>query len=196
MSITGIILAAGASRRMGTPKALLAYRGETWLDRWIGLLGRHCDPVLVVLGAEAESIRSGIRRLDEALFVCNPAPERGQFSSLQCALTVLPERAEGFLFAPVDHPAVRPETVAQLVADFARGGALVVAPRYRGRGGHPVCCARLLAAEMLVEPPESQARLVLRRHLHATRYVDVDDPGVAEDVDDQDSYRRLLVNGP
>lgn len=192
MSIAGIILAAGGSRRMGTPKALLEYQGQTWLDRWIWLLGRHCDPVLVVLGAEAERIRAGIRRAAEARFLINPAPERGQFSSLQCALAALPEQSEGFLFTPVDHPAVRPETIERLLADFLRGGALVVAPRYRGSGGHPVCCARPLAAEMLAEPPESQARAVLRRHRESTRYVEVEDRGVVEDADDQAGYDRLL----
>lgn len=192
MSLAGIILAAGASRRMGTPKALLEYGGETWLDRWIGLLGGRCDPVVVVLGAEAERIRAGIRRAAEARFVTNPEPERGQLSSLQCALAALPEQIEGFLFTPVDHPAVRPQTIERLVTEFLRGGALVTAPRYRGRGGHPVCCAAPLIAEMLAEPPDSQARVVLRRHRDSTRYVDVEDPGVIEDADDPAGYERLL----
>lgn len=192
MSIAGIILAAGASRRMGTPKALLEYQGETWLDRWIGLLAGRCDPVVVVLGADADRIRAGLRRAAQARFVINPQPERGQFSSLQCALAALPEQIEGFLFTPVDHPAVRVETVERLLAEFLQGGALVAAPRHRGQSGHPVCCARALAAEMLAEPPDSQARVVLRRYRHATRYVDVEDPGVTEDADDPASYERLL----
>lgn len=192
MSLTGIILAAGASRRMGRPKALLEYEGETWLDRWIGLLRPHCDPVIVVLGAEAEAIRSGIRRAGEARIVINPVPERGQFSSLQCALASLPEQSTGFLFTPVDHPAVRPATIEVLIREFTRSGALVAAPRFRGRGGHPVCCARRLADEMLAEPPQSQARLVLRRYRDHTCYVEVDDPGVVEDADDPESLQKLL----
>lgn len=181
---------------MGTPKALLDYHGQTWLDRWIGLLRPHCDPVLVVLGADAQRIRAGIRRAAEAQFVINPEPQRGQFSSLQCALAALPEHISGFLFTPVDHPAVRADTIENVVAEFLRGGAQVVAPRYRGRGGHPVCCAWPLAAEMLAEPPESQARLVLRRHRESTRYVEVEDPGVVEDADDPVGYERLLGDLP
>jgi len=196
VSLTGIILAAGASRRMGRPKALLEYEGETWLDRWIGLLRPHCDPVIVVLGAEAERIRSAIRRACEARIVLNPAPERGQFSSLQCGLAEMPEQSTGFLFTPVDHPAVRPATIAALVGEFLRRGAPVAAPRYRGRGGHPVCCARRLAVEMLAEPAHSQARLVLQRYREQTCYVEVDDPGVVEDADDPDAFRRLLGREP
>ncbi|HOK46806.1 MAG TPA: NTP transferase domain-containing protein, partial [Bryobacteraceae bacterium] len=71
MSLAGLILAAGASSRMGRPKPLLAYRGETFLDRLIGLLGRRCSPVVVVLGHDAETIRAGRPRADQAVFVVN-----------------------------------------------------------------------------------------------------------------------------
>lgn len=196
MSLTGIILAAGASRRMGRPKALLEYEGETWLDRWIGLLRPHCDAVIAVLGAEAERIRSVIRRAGEARIVINPAPERGQFSSLQCGLAQLPRQSTGFLFTPVDHPAVRPATIEVLVRAFLHSGAPVAAPRYRGRGGHPVCCARGLAVEMLAQPAHSQARLVLRRYREQTCYVEVDDAGVVEDADDPEAFRKLLGREP
>ena len=82
--IAGIILAAGASSRMGTPKALLDYRGETFLDRLIRVLGAVCDPVIVVLGYHAEQIRAGVN--GRVQFVVNPTPTRGQLSSLQTGL--------------------------------------------------------------------------------------------------------------
>lgn len=196
MTLAGIILAAGASRRMGAPKALLEYAGETFLDRWIGLLAAHCSPVLVTLGSQAETIRSRLRRAAQAQFIVNPAPERGQFSSLQCALQVLPVPVEGFVFTPVDYPAVRADTVAELVRVFLEERPLVLAPRHQGRSGHPVCCARSLADEMLAEPAESQARIVLRRHAAQIRYLDVDDPGILEDADDPEAYARLLGRTP
>src|SRR5262249_39848884 len=82
--IASVLLAAGASRRMGTPKALLDYRGETFLDRLIRVTGAVCDPVIVVLGHHAQEIRGRVK--SAAHFVVNPDPERGQLSSLQTAL--------------------------------------------------------------------------------------------------------------
>lgn len=196
MSLAGIILAAGASRRMGVRKALLLYQGETFLDRLIGLLAAECSPVLVVLDPAGDAVRARLSREAQAQFVVNPDPARGQFSSLQCALRALPEEAEGFLFTPVDHPAVMPATLAALVTAFRGTGAPVVAPRYQGCGGHPVCCSRELAAEMLAEPPHSQARAVIRRHAAHIHHLDVEDPGVLEDVDDPIAYARLRRRDP
>ena len=88
--IAGIILAGGASRRMGTPKALLRFQNETFLDRLIGVFSPVCDPVIVVVGLHADQIRAGIERADDVRFAVNPDPERGMLSSLQCGLALLP----------------------------------------------------------------------------------------------------------
>ncbi|MGH9593849.1 MAG: nucleotidyltransferase family protein, partial [Bryobacteraceae bacterium] len=101
--IAGIILAAGASSRMGTPKALLDYRGETFVGRLMRVLGAVCDPVMVVLGYHAAEI--GARVPANVRVVLNPDPDRGQLSSLQTALAALPVEADGFAFVPVDSPA-------------------------------------------------------------------------------------------
>jgi molybdenum cofactor cytidylyltransferase len=179
-----IILAAGASARMGRPKALLPFAGESFLDRLIGVYASHCDPVLVVLGHGAESISAGLERSAQAAFVLNPRPERGQLSSLQCALRLVPAQSGLILFTPVDAPAVQPGTIAALIAAW-RGdpGAPLVAPRHTGRHGHPLGLSRALLAEFLALAPPATAREVVRRHRDATLYVDVADPGVLWDVD-------------
>ena len=91
--IAGIILAAGASTRMGSPKALLDYRGETFVERLVRLFSRVCDPVIVALGNHPEPIRARIEGCAEV--VINPDPDRGQLSSLQTALAALPPKADG-----------------------------------------------------------------------------------------------------
>ena len=189
--IAGIILAAGASTRMGSPKALLDYRGETFLDHLIRVLGSVADPIIVALGYHAETIKTRAR--GQALFVVNPNPERGQLSSLQTALAAAPPEAEGFLFIPVDCPAIEPETVAQLVETFThRDPAIMfVVPRHQGRRGHPVCAANSLIQEFLALPPTDQASTVVHRHVTETLYVDVDDAGILVDVDDRQAYQRL-----
>jgi len=191
-SCAGLILAAGESRRMGFPKALLPYRGETFLDHAIGLLEPHCAPVIVVLGAGAEEIRRQTRRA--ATFVLNANYRSGQTSSLQAGLRAVPRDAAGVLFALVDHPAVAPETVGALAAD-AGPGVLVRVPRYRGERGHPVWFSRALAAEFLALPETGAAREVVRRHITETRFLDVDDAGILADIDDAEAYRALVGSG-
>ncbi len=193
MSLAGLILAAGASRRMGSPKALLQLRGETFLDRLIDGLSAVCSPVIVVLGYDAEAIRGGIRRGDEAAFAVNPDPSRGQLSSLKCGLAAVPAESEGVIFTPVDYAGVRPSTLVAIGESFRRRSpeTLLVIPRCEGRRGHPVCAARDLFAELLALPEEAQARDVIHRYRDRTTYVDVDDPGILVDVDDPAAYRAV-----
>jgi molybdenum cofactor cytidylyltransferase len=189
--IAGIILAAGASSRMGSPKALLEYRGESFVERLVRVLSRVCDPVIVVVGYHADAVRSPIE--GRAQIVVNPAPERGQLSSLQTALAALPAGAEGFLFTPVDSPAVEIETVERVASEFRRRDpqALFVIPRYHGKRGHPVFAAPAIARELLALPATGQARDIVHGHVAQTVYVDVDDPGILTDIDDPEAYEHL-----
>jgi molybdenum cofactor cytidylyltransferase len=191
--IAGIILAAGASSRMGSPKALLEYRGETFLDRLIRVFSTVADPVIVVLGYHADAIRP--RAQSRAHFVINPDPDRGQLSSLQTALAAVPPAAEGFFFSPVDCPAAESETVARVFEVFTRRdpATLLVVPQFQGDHGHPVFAAKPIMDELLALPPTAQARQVIHAHKSETQYVDVDDPGILADIDDLDAYRRLLI---
>jgi molybdenum cofactor cytidylyltransferase len=191
VSYAGLILAAGESSRMGSPKALLEFRGETFLDRLIRCFSAYCSPVIVVLGHEPEVIRAGVRSAGNTVFVLNPDYSRGQFSSLQCGLRAVPEDTEGVLFTPVDHPNIEPATVQQLMATRAP----ITIPQYLGRHGHPVLFTRALVPEFLAPGPDAQARQVLHRHASEIRYLDVADPGILDDIDDPDAYHRLLAAG-
>jgi len=195
--IAGIILAAGASSRMGRPKALLEYRGETFVDRLIRIFSRCCDPVIVVAGYHADAIGARVRSSHggRAKFVVNPDPDRGQLSSLQTALGEVPKGAEGFLFTPVDSPVVEETTVAALIdALRARGRtsrALFAIPRYRGKRGHPVCAAGAMIPEFLALPPTAETRVAIDQRADRIAYIDVDDSGVLADIDDLEAYRKL-----
>jgi molybdenum cofactor cytidylyltransferase len=189
--IAGIILAAGASSRMGSPKALLDYRGETFVGRLVRVLGANAQPVVVVLGFHADVIRAQIPAA--ANVVVNPDPSRGQLSSLQTGLAALPAEADGFAFIPVDSPAVEEDTVAKLVRVFEqrKPSTLFVIPRQSGKRGHPVLAARSIASEFLALPPTAEAREVVHAHVDRTEYVDVDDSGIFSDVDTPEAYQRL-----
>lgn len=188
--IAGIILAAGASSRMGSPKALLEYQGETFVNRLVRVLSSVCDRVIVVVGYHAAEIGG---RVQGATVVVNPDPSRGQLSSLQTGLRAAPEDAEAVLFTPVDSPSVEAPTIARVVEAFRSRdeNTLLVIPRFHGKRGHPVCAAREVIAEFLDLPATGRAKEIVNRHEARTLYLEVDDPGVLADIDDPEAYRKL-----
>ena len=189
MSVAGLILAAGESTRMGSPKALLDFRGETFLDRLTRVFSQFCAPVVVVIGAQADKIRSGVRSPERVIFAQNANYGLGQLSSMQCGLRMAPEKIEGVLFTLVDHPNVQPSTIAALLEEPR---PLLAIPRWQGRRGHPIYFGAGLIGEFLALPPDSQAKVVISRHSDDARCIDVDDPGILADVDDAAAYKRLL----
>lgn len=189
--IAGIILAGGASSRMGSPKPLLLLDGETFLDRLIRVLGAACRPVIVVLGYHAAEVAAAMSQDGEATTVVNPNPEGGQLSSLQCGLRAMPAECDAAMFVPVDHPAVEESTVEALARAMGSGGAAIVIPRHEGQRGHPVCVRREIAAELLALGPDARASDVIRAHRAETVFVDTGDAGTVNDIDDAEAYRRL-----
>ncbi len=189
MNVAGLILAAGESKRMGSPKALLQFHGATFLDRLVDVFAAFCSPVVAVLGCDADRIRAGVTRPERVVFVQNEDYRLGQLSSMQCGLRAIPDTAAGVLFTLVDHPNVQPSTIrALLEAPLAP----LAIPRFEGRRGHPIFFRRELIAEFLALPPHSQAKTVVNRYAGEARFVDVDDPGIRDDVDDPAAYRRLI----
>lgn len=186
MSAAGLILAAGESRRMGFPKALLPYREETFLDTLSGLFAAYCAPVIVVLGSAGELIEAHAKR--PATFVTNPDYARGMTTSLQCGLRAVPPESDGVLFTLVDHPAVSEATVKALLAEPR---PLVRVPRYGAERGHPIWFSRELIPEFLAIPDGGAANEVVHRHRAETEFLDLDDPGIAADIDDPEAYRKL-----
>ncbi len=190
--IAGLILAAGESSRMGTDKATLTYRGRTFLELILHTLGEGgIERIVVVLGHHAQEIQRQTK-IEAAHAVVNPDYRSGQTSSLQAGLRSLrADNPDAVLLCLVDHPAVRAETVRSIVATFRRCGAPVVIPTYQGRRGHPVLIGRQVFDELLQLAPDAGADSVVRRYRPATQFVEVEDEGVAIDVDDPESYRRL-----
>ncbi len=191
--LAGLVLAAGASRRMGAPKAGLRIGGATFVARVLeGLTAARLAPIVVVAGMHHEAVIEALPRDSGARVVVNPAPERGQLSSLKVGLkellAVAPE-VEGVVVALVDHALVAPATVAALVHAARNAPAPILVPSYAGRRGHPIVFMRSVWAELLDTPDTDSARAVVRRDATRVRELAVDDPGVVCDFDTPEDLR-------
>lgn len=190
--IIAVVLAAGASHRMGRPKLELDLGGRRILDRTIDtILATEVSEVLVVVSPNGTrpSVDSSRVRIVE-----NPRAEEGIGSSIRAAMRALPEKARAVMIVLGDKPLVRPVTVRHLLKQFETSGAPVVYPTYRGRQGHPVLLARALFAELRRLHGDRGAKPLLNEFSHQAVSVEVDDPGVVLDIDTPDEYSRLVGN--
>lgn len=196
--IAAVILAAGASSRMGEPKPLLDCGGETFLDRLIAAFSTSCRPVIAVLGHHAEDVRAGLTRASEASFVLNPDPGRGMLSSLQTGLAAVPQQCRGVFFHPCDMPEIQPATIHQLIEALAAAPArtLAAVPTLDAKRGHPVLIRSSWIPDFLALPVESSARTLLESAPDAVIEVSVADPGVRRDFDTRGDYVAAFGDRP
>jgi len=190
--ISGILLAGGASTRMGRPKALLEYRGVPFLRAVAAaLLTGGVEELVAVLNPAVPGLPELLPVDARVRWVAAPPASAGQLASLRTGLHALSPASEASLVALVDQPAIRPETVASLIQVFRETGTPIVLPVHQGRRGHPVCFAHALYPELLEAPEEEGARAVVRRHRALLREVVVEDPSIHQDVDSPEDFARL-----
>lgn len=190
--LAAVILSAGASSRMGRPKALLPYRESTFLEHLIQVT-RHprIGATRVVLGAGAEVIRS-LAKVDPATVVLNENWQEGQLSSLQAALRSLEALStDGIVLCPVDHPLVSAPLVSDLIGHFYGDGKKIVLPTYQGRRGHPVIFSSALYRELLAAPADMGARATVWAHAADVLEVPTDEEGVVLNLNDPDMLRHI-----
>lgn len=195
--VAGLILAAGESSRMGTDKAVLFYGSSTFLETILNTLREAgVERVAVVLGYHADEIRGSVN-LRGAEVVINAGYRRGQTSSLQIGLEALesPE-LDAVVLCLVDHPAVSAQTLRRLIGAFCESRAPVVIPTHQGRRGHPLVIGRQLFEELKSLEADAGANTVVRKYQETTQFVEVNDPGILLDIDDLESYRRLIDGQP
>ena len=190
---------------MGRDKALLpwpplpegakagTYAG-TFLSGQIELLQRYADLVIVVAGKNIERIRP-VAYSAAASVVQNPAPERGQFSSLQCGLQeVLNRGRDAAIVVLVDRPPAAAGTVERLRRAFIEAidrGVWAVVPEFDRRHGHPIIVGREMISAFLAAPPEATAREVEHANQEHVEYVLLEDPLVVLNIDTPADYERL-----
>lgn len=184
----GLVLAAGASTRMGQPKALLETPGGEPLAVYQARLLRAagCAETLIVLGARAEHIAP---RLAPEPWVHHPEWRRGRFSSLQAGLRARPG-FDGYLILPVDTVGVRVETLAALLARAIAQPARAWRPRVHGRPGRVLWMSGELASRLAAEPSSD---LALDEHLaDVTSFMESDDDALLNNINTPDAWAAVF----
>jgi molybdenum cofactor cytidylyltransferase len=187
---TGLVLAAGGSRRLGRPKQLLPYRGDTMLGHVLDV-GRACrfDQLVVAIGGYADAIASSVdlRGADVAV---NHAYGDGCSSSIAAALDIVDPRAQVLVLLLGDQPGVTAATVAALRAGL--GDAPLAACRYDDGRGHPLAFARSVFGELASLHGDKGVWKLLDRR--AVEVINVPVPGtIPRDVDTADDYAAVLA---
>jgi molybdenum cofactor cytidylyltransferase len=184
-----IILAAGASKRMGEPKQLLALEGQPLIVRAVeATLASVTWPVVVVLGAHAEKIRP-LLALHPILIAENPAWAEGMASSLRAGITTLLQFSrsiDGALVALCDQPAFSPGVIAELLSAQHATGRSIVAARYNGRNGAPALFLREHFSALAALTGEEGARALLNTPSENLATIEL--PALAVDLDTPEDF--------
>ena len=184
-----VLLAAGLSSRMGQPKALLPWNGEPLVAFQVRQLrAAGADPIVVVVGAEAERVGAAVPPLPAVRVVANPDFERGRSTSIRAGAAALPEGVGVLLVQSVDQPCVA-AVQARLYEVAERSGAPVVVPTYQGRRGHPIALAGWVVPELADLSEERQGlREVVQRYRDRTVEVPVEWEGVLWNLNRPEDY--------
>jgi molybdenum cofactor cytidylyltransferase len=200
-NVCGLILAAGASSRMGSDKALLPWPpantgGTTLLAAAIAALKPYTQAIVVVAGENAGNL-APIIVSSGASMACNPNPEQGQFSSLRIGLrAVLAQGCDTAMIMPVDCPPLSISSLELLREAFGKAlarGRWAVAPERDGKRGHPLLASGALIDALLNAPAASNAREVIHAQAGLFESVPVPEPYLSADMNTPEEYAAIAA---
>jgi len=192
--IPAVVLAAGASQRMGRPKALLQLGGRTFVLTIVDTLTMAgiTDIFVIVRDDTRDAIAAALPERPGVRLVVNTHAEEGQLSSLITGLdTADAPGVSGVLVTLVDVPLVTPATVRTLIARAGSSASPILRAVHGGRHGHPVIFKREVFVALRGADPSLGAKAVMREI--GVEDIDVDDPGILQDFDTPDDYSRLFT---
>jgi molybdenum cofactor cytidylyltransferase len=195
MVVGAIVLAAGASLRMRSPKALLKIGEETFIQHIAGQLYRAgLNDVVIVLGADVDEIRNSLSWFGGTVVV-NGDWKEGQLTSVIAGLNALSHRRlDGVLVCPVDRPLITQTVIKGLLKAFQESGKSIVVPVFQGRRGHPTIFSSALFDELLVAPLNVGARHVVWNHPHDVYELASSEEGVLINIDMPMDYEEHILS--
>jgi len=194
--ITAIILAAGQSTRMGSPKMVLPWGNMTVIEHVVSVFSKAgIDDILVVTGGAHEQVESVIlqcRKKYPVRSVYNEKYKSGDMlTSIQCGLRHIADKSVGAAMIGLgDQPQVQEGSVRRVCDAFLETESKIVVPSYKMRRGHPWLVARPLWDEILKMRSPQSPRDLLNAHQAEIQYVNLDDPNILADLDTPEEYRK------
>jgi molybdenum cofactor cytidylyltransferase len=187
-----VILAGGKSTRFGAPKVLQSFRGTPFLLCITQpLLQAGVENIALVLGHQAEQLISKVPGAENFRIIINQNYEAGQFSSIQAGVRGVPDMLAGVLLCLIDQPHIRSTTYRTVLDKARRMAEKIWIPTYRSKQGHPVFLPGWLLAEIKRQSTGISLRDLLFRFSNGMEKVEVDDPGILEDMDTPEDLQRL-----
>lgn len=187
-----IVLAAGASKRMGTHKLLLPFRGKSVIRHIADTLAAsRLDDVCVVVGHAAERVRRELPA-DTVRCVVNSEYRQGMLSSVRCGLRALPTECNSVMVALGDQPGITTALVNELIDAFEKSSRALLVPTFEGRRGHPLVFSTSLCAEVFTSHDDVGLKGLLSAHPREVAEVAVEAPAVLEDLDTPQDYARAI----
>lgn len=186
-----IILAAGGSTRMGSPKQLLDFGGMPLLRRAAETaLAAACGPVIAVLGAQSDTIAGALDGLPVGI-ARNARWEEGMGTSIQAGLSAIGDaRIDGAILMLADQPLITADHLTRLIAAQSETGRGIVAARYAGTVGVPVLFMKPFFGELLALAPAAGCKGVILRHRDSAELLDL--PEAEADVDTPEEFQHVL----
>ncbi len=177
--ITGVLLAAGFSRRFGSHKLLAEFNGQPVIAHSAAAL-EPCDQIIAVVQDDDQPLQSMLKTLGID-WVVNPEPERGMGYSIACAVNAT-SQSNGWCILPADMPELQVSTTQKLV-DTLRIGAVLATPIYQNQRGHPVAFSSNFFDALSTLDGDVGARHILNQHADRLTVIDTEDAGVLKDID-------------
>jgi len=186
--VTGIVLAAGMSTRMGRCKQLLPLGGKKVIQRVVEQIMGQVGEIFVVVGHRGEEVAA---ELSDYPVTCveNPDYRSGMLSSVQCGIRAV-GKGEGFLLCLGDQPGIGVEVVKAVLAEAEKGERGLVIPTNQGKRGHPIWIHRRYREEILQLTGDRGLKGVTRGHPDDTLEIPVDDQQILVDLDTPADYQR------
>jgi len=189
-NIAGIILAAGSASRMGQPKLLLPWKGETLIRQAARIaLEAGLSPVMVVTGSYATEITGALSGLDVQV-VFNPDWQTGQSTSVRAGIQALPGDTRAVLFLLGDQPFVTPELIRKLVKTYRQTRPVILAPYVGEKRSNPVLFDRSVFGELCQLHGDAGARSIFGKYPPAA--MQWPDERLLLDIDTPEDYARLV----